>query len=49
MFIHFGDPDFADHNRGMRSREKLAALAACDAALGRIRAAIAEAVLAESR
>jgi len=48
MFIHFGDPDFAGHLHGVRSPEKLAALAACDAALGRIRAAIAEAGLADS-
>ncbi|NDC73715.1 phosphodiesterase [bacterium] len=48
MFIHFGDPDFAGHLHGVRSQEKLAALAACDAAFGRIQAAIAEAGLADS-
>lgn len=48
MFIHFGDPDFAGHLHGVRSPEKLAALASCDAALGRIHAAIVDAGLADS-
>ncbi len=48
MFIHFGDPDFAGHLHGVSSPEKLAALASCDAALGRIHAAIVDAGLADS-
>ncbi len=39
-FVHFADPDTTGHEFGVMSREKLAALAECDAAIGRIVAAI---------
>jgi predicted AlkP superfamily pyrophosphatase or phosphodiesterase len=47
-FIHFGDADAAGHKFGVRSPEKLQALADCDAALQMILDAIAAAGLSES-
>ncbi len=47
-FIHFGDPDFTGHQYGVRSPEKMKALATCDRALGVIRTAITAAGIADS-
>ena len=48
VFIHFADPDSMGHKHGVKSPEKMQALADCDQALGVIRTAIAAAGIADS-
>ncbi len=48
VFIHFADPDSMGHKYGVKSPEKMQALADCDQALGVIRTAIAAAGIADS-